>query len=393
MPVPSNRSLAEEMASASVRRSLLSLCYAYTRDGEAAQDLVQEALIEALRRADTLPRPESWRPWLFGVARNVCRRWREDRQRHRANIPLSGDMDWVSPPPQEEDHAGISDERTLLLNRALRFLPEEGRRILGAVVVEQMSHAQAGTRFNLSPNMVAVRLHRYKQTLRRVLASEPSLRVLASEHGVPVPGDGDWRQTPFWCRWCGKNRILVRTLYRDEPGKSNHLSRVEVHCPGCNPRRLPLLDATTQNAAFDVLRNVRGYRTALNRLNGEQGNWYERLSRGETMPCWQCGRKGARLLPAPTARPLAGRTNHAVYIFCSYCRNELFASPGGIANHSAPLQQFAQKHERICILPEQAVSLEGCPALLIRFRSLESPGEISLFLRRDTFALLRSESA
>ena len=81
-------SLAKEFASPATRRALLALCHACTRDRESAEDLVQETLLESLRRAETLARPEAWRPWLFGVARNVCRRWREDRQRDLGKFVL-----------------------------------------------------------------------------------------------------------------------------------------------------------------------------------------------------------------------------------------------------------------------------------------------------------------
>lgn len=57
------------------RARLVRLCSALIGDHAAAEDLAQEALLQAWRSRDTLRNPASRQQWLSGIARNVCRHW------------------------------------------------------------------------------------------------------------------------------------------------------------------------------------------------------------------------------------------------------------------------------------------------------------------------------
>ena len=46
---------------------------------EAADDCVQETLIEAWRHLDQLRAPERFDAWLNGICRNICLRWQRAR--------------------------------------------------------------------------------------------------------------------------------------------------------------------------------------------------------------------------------------------------------------------------------------------------------------------------
>jgi DNA-directed RNA polymerase specialized sigma24 family protein len=57
------------------RLRIVRLCTLLTGDADVAEDMAQETLLEAWRSAEKLRDPGAWRPWLSGIARNVCLRW------------------------------------------------------------------------------------------------------------------------------------------------------------------------------------------------------------------------------------------------------------------------------------------------------------------------------
>src|SRR5690349_15664078 len=66
------------------RARLVRLCAAVSGDAAAAEDLAQEALLEAWRHQHRLTDPAGSEAWLNAVARNVCRRHLRSRGQDRA---------------------------------------------------------------------------------------------------------------------------------------------------------------------------------------------------------------------------------------------------------------------------------------------------------------------
>src|SRR6266851_1408286 len=55
---------------------------------ETAQDLVQEAILQAYLSLDQLRDVTRFKSWFYGITLNVCRSWRRAQQR----LPLSLDL-------------------------------------------------------------------------------------------------------------------------------------------------------------------------------------------------------------------------------------------------------------------------------------------------------------
>src|SRR5690349_11143058 len=73
------------------RGRLLRYCARVTGDAQAAEDLVQQTLLEAWQHAPRLYTPELRGPWLLGVARNICLRWLRSHGRESARqVRLAG---------------------------------------------------------------------------------------------------------------------------------------------------------------------------------------------------------------------------------------------------------------------------------------------------------------
>jgi RNA polymerase sigma factor (sigma-70 family) len=142
-------------------------------DTESVADLVAEVFVVALRKQDTIPPAPEDRLWLYGVARRVVL----DHQRR--------DKRWLRLQSQLQQKASSeadthSDSR-LRVQSALEKLRAVDREVLQLVIWEGLSHAEAGQVLGITSNAVALRLHKARSRLRRILAPPPG-------HPAAAPG-------------------------------------------------------------------------------------------------------------------------------------------------------------------------------------------------------------
>lgn len=132
------------------------------RDGDEAQDLVQDTLVEAWRSP---PRDGDapWRPWLATVLRNRLRmrRWGEQRREAREQVaPALG----VEPRAPDAEHERLKVLETLL--EQLQRLPAEDQRIIVRRYFEGESAAEIGRALGIPSATIRSRVHRSLQRLR-----------------------------------------------------------------------------------------------------------------------------------------------------------------------------------------------------------------------------------
>ena len=72
-----------------LRPALTGYCYRMLGSGFEAEDAVQEAMVRAWRRSDTLAEPAALKSWLFRIATNVCLDQIEDRKRRARPVDLA----------------------------------------------------------------------------------------------------------------------------------------------------------------------------------------------------------------------------------------------------------------------------------------------------------------
>lgn len=127
------------------RRTLLvSLCRRVLGDDDAAQDVAQEASLQAYLSLDRLRRAEQFGPWLCGIGLNLCRhRLRRQRDMSSWDALYGGRHD----PTRDIPDKGIGpDERAELIDlrgrvqRAVADLPRGQRAILDANGVTWQRH-------------------------------------------------------------------------------------------------------------------------------------------------------------------------------------------------------------------------------------------------------------
>jgi RNA polymerase sigma-70 factor (ECF subfamily) len=140
---------------------------ALTRDAEAADDLVQDTLVRALR-SQHLFHGGDIRSWLFTILTNLNR----NRLRSLARRPVLTPIDEADPPGASGSEAGGRD-----IERALASLVDDQREALLLVALEGLSYREVAEVQGVPIGTVMSRLARARAQIRAYLDGErPVLR-------------------------------------------------------------------------------------------------------------------------------------------------------------------------------------------------------------------------
>lgn len=149
------KDLTAEVAAA--RRYALVL----TRCSDGAEDLVQEALAQAIAGAHTWNPALPVTPWLLTIVHNVhLKRQRRRVQEHRVVAETKHTSAASVTPPQA---ARVELSQTIA---AMMALPEEHRTVLVLVAIEGLSYREVGDILLVPIGTVMSRLSRARQALR-----------------------------------------------------------------------------------------------------------------------------------------------------------------------------------------------------------------------------------
>jgi RNA polymerase sigma factor (sigma-70 family) len=138
-----------------------------------AEDVLQEALLQAYLGLDQLRRPDRFGAWLNAIALNMARGQRRAQSRQAASLATEHESEAeiraAGPQPeqwlqQRETQAG--------LERAVAELTDAEREAITLVYGEGLSHQETAHRLGVSLSAVKVRVHRGRQRLRMALESD-----------------------------------------------------------------------------------------------------------------------------------------------------------------------------------------------------------------------------
>jgi RNA polymerase sigma factor (sigma-70 family) len=135
--------------------------YARRRVGAAAEDVVQDAALRALKKAEQLSNPRAARAWLFTIVRRVIAERREAE-------PVN-----ASPPEPERVVDGCD-----CIVAQVRALPPAQASLLTRVVVEGVSVSALADELGITQNNAWVRLHRARQALKAQVAQHCGTKSL-----------------------------------------------------------------------------------------------------------------------------------------------------------------------------------------------------------------------
>jgi RNA polymerase sigma factor (sigma-70 family) len=369
------------------RRRLVRLCWRLTGDVLAAEDLAQETLLEALRHAHKF-RGGDRSAWLGAIARHVCRRWARRRGQELARRVLAPTGPESGAPPSDEPQLadaaeiGVELERAELaelLDRALALLPPTTRQVVLMRYVGESSLAETAARLGISTGAVAMRLHRGKLALRRVLRGE--LGQDAAAAGIASFDQGGWQPTPLWCLACGRNRLLGKL---DEGGT---WFRMRCGWDGC-----PAGETAASRAFPEPLGGADVYRRGFHRLIAEATAYYRAALATGVARCTACGRP-TRLRRGEPPWGDRVRLDTLFFALCGACGGTTDFRSSGFVLATAEAQRFWRAHPRMRLLPEREVEAGGRPALVTTFASTTGAARLEAVSDRATLRLLAVHGA
>jgi RNA polymerase sigma factor (sigma-70 family) len=145
-----------------------ALAYGACGNISHSQDLAQETFLIAWRNLRELREPEKFKPWLFGIARNVIHNTfrRQTRNPLVAAEPLDDNLASAPAVSNPTDQI-ISKEEEAILWRSLERIPDAYREPLILFYREQQSVERVASALDLSEEAVRQRLSRGRKLLQR----------------------------------------------------------------------------------------------------------------------------------------------------------------------------------------------------------------------------------
>jgi RNA polymerase sigma-70 factor (ECF subfamily) len=143
------------------------------RDGDRAQDAVQNALILAWRDVRALRDPDAWEPWLHRLTVRACYQLVR-RERRRNVVELH-----VEPDPETADGADltVSHAERDRLQRELGRLAIDQRAVMVLHFYLDLPLTEAAEILDIPVGTAKSRLHRGLEALRTSLAAERNTEV------------------------------------------------------------------------------------------------------------------------------------------------------------------------------------------------------------------------
>jgi RNA polymerase sigma-70 factor (ECF subfamily) len=153
-----------------LRPDLYRLAWSWCHDAALADDLVQDALVRGLERADQLRDPGQLRVWLCRILCNL----HKDHLRARRDLVCAEEVGLLA----EDDPERSAGEEQLVrrVRGAISSLRDDQRKVLTLVDLMGFSYAEVANILEVPVGTVMSRLHRAREQLKRLLdsaATEP----------------------------------------------------------------------------------------------------------------------------------------------------------------------------------------------------------------------------
>jgi RNA polymerase sigma-70 factor (ECF subfamily) len=162
--------------------SIFNLAYRMTGDPADAEDLAQEAFLQAFSKLADFRVGSRFHPWLYTIALNLCR----NHLRRKAIVrwlPLYSERDGEAPANLDPPDRALNPEQALLdqegdrrLAAAIAALPVKYREVFILRQSEGLSYEEIAQVTGLPMGTVEVRLYRARN------------RLIQNLKGAPVPG-------------------------------------------------------------------------------------------------------------------------------------------------------------------------------------------------------------
>jgi RNA polymerase sigma-70 factor (ECF subfamily) len=150
---------------------LYNFAHWLTQDRAAAEDLVQETYMKALRGFSSFKQGTNFRAWMYKILRNTFLTTQTGLKAF-ASVSLDSDDDNTAEPAAAETPESVLLARVEqeTIQNALEELPVRFREIILLCDVEEMSYQEIGETLAIPMGTVMSRLSRARKAMRELLA-------------------------------------------------------------------------------------------------------------------------------------------------------------------------------------------------------------------------------
>ena len=138
-------------------------------DISEAEDLAQQAFVEAARSYQTFRGDSQLSTWLYGIALNLVRNYLSRAPERRYDFVGETDLDGIATETLTPEETAAQAEMLRMLQDALNELPESMRTILLMVGLDNLSYEEAAAMLTVPIGTVRSRLSRARNALRTKL--------------------------------------------------------------------------------------------------------------------------------------------------------------------------------------------------------------------------------
>lgn len=139
-------------------KRIYRLCYSYTGDNDAANDVMQETFLKVWQNLDKFRNQAMISTWIYRIAVNTCLTYLKSEKRQA--------KDELTPFIAENEKEEVSEkkEEVDLLYKCISKL-EESERILITMVLDELPYPEIAEISGISEGNLRVKIHRIKQKL------------------------------------------------------------------------------------------------------------------------------------------------------------------------------------------------------------------------------------
>lgn len=139
-------------------KKIFNLCYGYTGDADAANDLLQETFLKVWQNLDKFREKSLISTWIYRIAVNTCLTWLRAEKRQAKDELTENIIE-----SRIEEH-NEKNEQVALLYKSISKLEEHDRLII-TMVLDELPYAEIAEISGISEGNLRVKIHRIKQKL------------------------------------------------------------------------------------------------------------------------------------------------------------------------------------------------------------------------------------
>ena len=185
---PSDEALMQELAQGAhlafeelltrYETPVITFCYAFLRNREAAEDIAQETFMRVFRNAKRYQPVAKFTTWLYKIAANLCiNELKKGKLRSTLSLdePAGPDPDGsriverIAADTTSPLTALEQAEAQALISKAIEHLPPDQRTTLVMVEYHQMQYQDIAEILEVSVSAIKMRVKRARETLRETL--------------------------------------------------------------------------------------------------------------------------------------------------------------------------------------------------------------------------------